>query len=176
MPLQKGHSQDVISSNIKELVKSGKKHKEAIAAALAMARKSKKMAEGGMVADDQDKDASSDLDSESQRGPGELMDQANFAARDDVASPMEQKKERSLADALYEASEESELPHLAEGGLVQPEYSGEESGNKPEPKFDSSEEPASSMPDKPSDHRSAPMDEAVSRAILEHKKKRKFMR
>lgn len=49
MPLAKGHSSQVISSNIKELVGSGKNQKQAIAIALSEARRSKKMAGGGMI-------------------------------------------------------------------------------------------------------------------------------
>lgn len=49
MPLQPGHSQEVVSSNIKELVRSGKKPKQAIAIALTEARKHKRMAGGGIV-------------------------------------------------------------------------------------------------------------------------------
>ncbi len=52
MPLKHGHSQEVVNQNIKEMVKSGHPIKQAIAASLANARKSKKMAEGGMVAPD----------------------------------------------------------------------------------------------------------------------------
>jgi hypothetical protein len=47
MPLHKGHSREVISKNIKELVKSGHKPKQAIAIALGEARKHK--AHGGMA-------------------------------------------------------------------------------------------------------------------------------
>lgn len=52
MPLMKGHSQDVIHSNIRELMRSGKPQKQSIAIALSEARKHK-MSEGGMV-DDED--------------------------------------------------------------------------------------------------------------------------
>lgn len=51
MPLKKGHSHEVISSNIHEMVKAGHPVKQAVAAALAHARKYKKMAEGGEVVD-----------------------------------------------------------------------------------------------------------------------------
>lgn len=49
MPLMKGHSPEVVSSNVKELMKSGRPQKQAVAIALASKRKYKKMAEGGLV-------------------------------------------------------------------------------------------------------------------------------
>jgi hypothetical protein len=42
MPLQKGSSQEVISSNIKEMMASGHPQKQAVAAALNTAGKSRK--------------------------------------------------------------------------------------------------------------------------------------
>ncbi len=42
MPLLKGHSDEIISENIRELKKSGYKHKQAIAIALRKANKHRK--------------------------------------------------------------------------------------------------------------------------------------
>lgn len=48
MPFKKGHSPQVVSENIKEMMRSGKPQKQSIAASLASARKYKKMWKGGM--------------------------------------------------------------------------------------------------------------------------------
>lgn len=42
MPLRKGKSHQVISSNIREMVRAGHPHKQAVAAALSKARGKKK--------------------------------------------------------------------------------------------------------------------------------------
>jgi len=42
MPLKKGKSQKIISSNIKEMIKAGHPQKQAVAAALRQSRASKK--------------------------------------------------------------------------------------------------------------------------------------
>jgi len=46
MPLKKGKSQKVISSNVKELMDSGKKQKQAVAIALSKAGKAKPKPKG----------------------------------------------------------------------------------------------------------------------------------
>lgn len=50
MPLKKGHSDEVVSHNIKKMMSEGYPRKQAIAAALASKRKYKKMEAGGLVA------------------------------------------------------------------------------------------------------------------------------
>ena len=42
MPLTKGHSQAIIRKNIREMVKAGHPHKQAVAAAMRQAREGKK--------------------------------------------------------------------------------------------------------------------------------------
>ena len=64
--LKKGHSREVISQNIREMIASGHKPKQAIAASLANARKSKKMAEGGMMEEDSAADMSAESAARSQ--------------------------------------------------------------------------------------------------------------
>jgi hypothetical protein len=59
VPLKRGHSQEVVHQNVKEMVASGYPVKQAVAASLASARKYKKMAmggyaDGGMVDDDEE--------------------------------------------------------------------------------------------------------------------------
>lgn len=54
MPLIKGHSPEVVSSNVKELLRAGHPKSQAVAIALASKRKFKKMAEGGLVSEDFD--------------------------------------------------------------------------------------------------------------------------
>lgn len=52
MPLKKSGSIEAVHSNIKELVKSGKPQKQAVAISLSNQRKAKKMSLGGMVQDE----------------------------------------------------------------------------------------------------------------------------
>lgn len=146
MPLMKGHSPKVVGSNIKELMKSGRPQKQAIAIALSNARKYKKMSEGGepaeegemdhemmkahggMIHDDMDMDASSDFNENAQRSQAELQSLGE-SHPNDVENPEYQDAERMLAKRLFDASEEAEY---AMGGLVQDGPSGDEpAGNKP---------------------------------------------
>jgi hypothetical protein len=49
MPLKKGSSKKVVSTNIKELMNTGRPQKQAVAIALKTAGKSNRMAQGGMA-------------------------------------------------------------------------------------------------------------------------------
>lgn len=229
MPLKSGRSHEVISQNIKEMIKSGHPHRQAIAAALSNARKSyKKMAKGGL-AESEDGDATPEPQShaagseepfsehiegemhpdaphlesmspdeteyrpdsdrnDNRNSRGEQV-QASFASRDNVENPPEQKKERSLAQAIQDLSDEEDIEYFAEGGLVQPEYEDEELGNKPMADGelswinDGTEQPMSSMPKKPAvlEHKieGAPkhamgMSEPLMNVIMDRKKKRRY--
>lgn len=146
MPLQKGHSPEVVSANIKELVKSGYKPKQAVAISLASKRKYKKMATGGLVNADFDEAGSPQpVDSgdedhyvSSKAADGSKLDYRGTEMNGDdelrslneiredgeyypseVANPMEQDEARSFAAALRRQAEADLGPeHFASGGMV----------------------------------------------------------
>ncbi len=167
MPLIKSGKKEAVGQNIKEMMKSGYKSKQAIAASLSNQRKYKMMAEGGMVDDD--------LDSEHERSLYELMAQGDQMP---VASPEVEKEQMSLASKLHEEHEAME-PY-ASGGLVEP-MSGEE---EPEVHAGVTSEPMSDEPMKPADvgHKvidgvpalMGALSEEAKKAIMEKKRKRMF--
>lgn len=179
MPLKKGHSQEVVSGNIRELMQSGRPQKQAIAAALSNARKYKKLSAGGYA--DFDEGAESDDDTEANRSINELQSMGEDRP-DEIMNPESQDEERMLARALFNRAESDEL-HMAMGGLVQPEH-GMPLGNKPSEDMSSTtEEPMSSEPAKPSelDHAlidgvpaSPGLSDDALAAISERKKRRRF--
>lgn len=142
MPLKSGNSHEVVSSNIKELVRSGKKPTQAVAIALSNKRKFKKMAKGGLVNEDfdeagtpepvdsgdedsymTDKPASvdetlsyrsMDTDDDDQRSIVELDRDGDYHPTE-VANPMEQDEMRSFADALRRSAG---MENYAEGGMI----------------------------------------------------------
>jgi hypothetical protein len=195
MPLKKGHSAEIVSHNIKEMVKAGHPQKQAIAAAMAMKRKSMKMAKGGMVSHDYDEEAGSDWDQDAVRGLEELneLGKEQEAA---IESPEHHEAEKMFAKKLWEKSEEEHmgmahggmLKHkMAHGGLVEPEHAEEEE-SKPELGWidDGSEEPmeveehamGAHGPDEHKIEESVPpsmgLSEEAKKAIDERKKKRRF--
>ncbi len=143
----KGHSPDVIHGNIKELVKSGRDPKQAIAIALANARNSKKMAMGGMVEEDEDM-------------PSDLYEINSRAvdAPEDISNPEEQAEDGQVAFSLKMGN-----PGGMEEGLEQTP-SNELMGAKPsEDMKDGLEEP---MP---------MLSSEVMEALKNKKKNRRYM-
>lgn len=181
MPLKKGHSKEVVKSNIEEMIRYGRPQKQAVAAALSMARKSKKMADGGIVGDDMDKGAGDDLNENSNRSLGEL--QAMGASHpNDVENPDYQNTEKMLAKHLFEESEKNENEiGMSDGGLVQ--GNDDPVGAMPSENMESGAEDMETMLDEPAsvDHsmiEGVPASEGLSddarKAIEDRKKKRRM--
>ncbi len=148
MPLKPGYSQDVISHNIKEMVKAGHPQKQAIAASLANARKhKKKMSQGGDVeheGPDSTGSTSADnevMDTNDITGPspntktydahpsiptaGNTPDDASQTSSMGGLEPDQDTEEfRSLGDEMKDAKPKSDqdlaeaIRHYAEGGEV----------------------------------------------------------
>lgn len=168
MPLKKGHSQEVISQNIKEMVAAGHDPKQAVAASLAHARKYRKMAEGGMVDFDDDLDEGTNNTEDAQRSLGELQAQGRSMPQD-VENPEMEEHDDHLAKALYDKSQSTDALMFAEGGLVEG-MADTDVGNMPdEDMADSTEEPMSSEMMSPM---GLSMDAQM--ALMERKKKRRY--
>lgn len=147
-------------------------HQE-IAAHLATLRK-KKMAQGGLVGDDMDQGAGSDLNENAERGLNELRIQAEDHPSA-VENPEYQDAEHALARALFEKAESQEM-RFAMGGLVQSEEDMP-LGNKPDEEM--SGEMGEPMPADPAATEEAPARPGLSAeamaAIDAKRKKRRFM-
>jgi hypothetical protein len=196
-PLMRGHSSKVVGNNIKELMNSGRKSKQAIAISLANARKYKKMADGGQVMDDggmEDMpeteygmggdDAS--LAKMDEKGPEdrerdirELNADGNYYP-DEVSNPNEQDEARGFAEALRRKAMGVESPEAyAMGGLVEG-MTDTSLGTKPDEDMrdrDEEDEESPSTVGKPV--MEEPMGMGLSREAIEalrmKKKNRKFM-
>ena len=189
-PMRKGHSPEVVSHNVKELVKSGKKQKEAVAIALSAARKYKKMAQGGLVESpdfDEDQDSSNDQDAD--RDQADIAEMGKFH-ENEIANPEAQDAERMFAKKLFEQSEKRE--GYAMGGLVLDKEDGVQvdgvQGTEPDLEWvnDSTEEPMVEESDKEmasdlghSVIEGVPMDkqmlsEEAMKALEAKKKKRRY--
>lgn len=175
MPMMKGHSPKVISSNVKEMMKAGHSQKVSVAASLAHARKYKKMkgfSEGGevqglehggmedmpdpeMAKGGQD-ESMAEMDS---KGPEDyertiiqIGKQGESLAPDEVSNPEELAEAQGFAQALRKMAMSAPGPeNYAKGGLVQagPEEDEKLHGNQPEGVVASPSEPMSSEPKKP---------------------------
>lgn len=158
MPLMKGHSHKAVKSNISEMIKSGHKPKQAIAAALASARK---YAKGGMVEDD-------DLDSEHERGLFDMMEQAD---QPPIASPETEDMQMALAKKIQEKDMAEEY---AMGGLIESEHDTPV-GDKPTEDMDGPMMEEEPMPMVHVSDSGGLTNEALQ-AIADRKKRRRFMK
>jgi len=198
MPLIKGHSQKVISENIKELIKSGHKPKQAIAAALANARKYKKMSDGGQVVEEGGMEdmphpekfhggmdePMSKMDEKGpedyQRSLNEIREDGEYYA-DEVNNPNEMEEEKHFAAALRKKAMHQLSPeHYAMGGLVQDGPEGDEPvGNKPSEDMrgvshEDMEEPTHVGKPMMKEPSGMGLSEEAKRALHEKKRKRNF--
>lgn len=195
MPLMKGNSKEVVGSNIREMMKSGRSRNESIAASLSSARKYKKMADGGMVEDD-DQDEPEvpmyaeggmvDTDPEDyNRSMTELQLEAR-SYPNEVANPETHEQDAEFAKALRRKAQMemgAEGSNFADGGLVEPEHLSD-MGNKPmeEDMEADTAEPLSTMPgrgqgteDKMDRMPSGPeLSEDAKKALMERKMRRRF--
>jgi len=180
MPLIKSASKEAVSANIKEMVKSGMKPKQAIAAALSHQRQMKKMAMGGMVEDKMDTDDGSiDAGSDEMGMPG----QAVYPEGDDEQGLSENvMKAQALAEGLqaarmkandnsvsYEADDMVAGKRMADGGLVDDADGMHEMlGSKPEPKSGGPEAPMSGV------EMSMGLSDEAKKALMAKKAKRSY--
>lgn len=144
-------SHEMIRAKIKKMVAKGHDPKEAMVMALSHARK---MAKGGMVDDEA---------SELNRSINEIN--ADGVDYDEaISNPEDQKEHMKFADMLHKfANDEMDSEGFAMGGLVEGESDGEMGAKPSEDMKSETEEPKMVM------------DEATMKALMEKKKKRKFM-
>lgn len=169
MPLHKGHGPDIVKKNIMEMISAGHDPKQAVAASLSSARKYKKMADGGLV--DDDEGLGSNDNESAVRSIAELQDQADMNPSH-VENPEEESHARMLAKALYEKSEDMEM--MSDGGEVE----GMDGDEMPDEHMASSmDEPMSVEPMAPGPEKEDSMEHlsVMAREALRAKKKmRKF--
>jgi hypothetical protein len=128
MPLKKGHSSEVVSSNIKDLVRAGHEPKQAMAIALAAKRKSKMMADGGMIQEEGtvgEPVYPMDSDNQGLSPKTEAVSEEN----DDLQADKYSANDNTHS---FEADDMVSGKKMSQGGLVQPETTGEKLGTKPD--------------------------------------------
>ena len=135
-------------AKVQKLMKEGYKPKQAVAMAISMARKEKKMADGGYV-----EGSDGDLDQEHERSLAELTIQGD---QPPIANPEEMEAEIALAQNLHKESEKQES--YAMGGLVE----ADDGDEKPEPVM--------------SGGMAEPLSKEAMEAIAQKKKMRRFMK
>lgn len=176
MPLKKGHSREVVSNNIRELVDSGHKPKQAIAIALANARKYKKMAEGGWV-EGQDEPATNPAHQDEEGLSENVMEEE----RQDSGLESEGLSHNNETPE-FNAEPSMPMGHAeAADGLVEALLADTSLGNKPVVHEDGTEEPMSELAGTEADlehpmESGVPMSPALSKEAIEALKRKKAMR
>lgn len=142
MPLKKSGSSEALRSNIQEMIKSGYKPKQAIAASLTNQRKYKKMYEGGMVPPEGDIDDSVDgmvgkptypeVDAgeslsenveQVNRALADALEQSRYSANQEgtlVSEPDMEVMGESMADGAREPISGDETPEVMHDGTKEP--------------------------------------------------------
>lgn len=119
MPLKKGHSKEVVGSNIREMVGAGHPVKQAVAASLAKARKYKNMKDGGWS--EGEDESADEIIEDSEHTPFEEQ-HLGQQHPSEVANPETQDFHRKFFDALTDSSledkEMGELEYMADGGAT----------------------------------------------------------
>lgn len=193
MPLKKGSSHEIVSSNVRELMNAGHPQKQAIAISLASKRKYKKMAQGGMVNEDFDESGTpepvsmgdEDMYMTSKPSAAAKLSYAEGNDMEDenrnlvqinedgkynpsaVANPMEEEYSHMFADAIQK---------MAMGGLVEDMGEMHDSvGNKPsEDMQDGIEEPGADMMSSKADLEHPMVSAEAMEAIRQKRMKRKL--
>lgn len=188
MPLMRSGSHEAVNSNVKELIRSGRKPKQAIAIALSNQRKYKRMADGGQVVADGgmgdvpswERPMGGDVEplskmnqigpEDGQRDLAELNQDANYYPSR-VANPGEMDRQKKMVMALRKMGMDS----YAMGGLIQDGPAGDEPvGNKPSENMSDSVEDTEvdSFVGKPSMENPSGMGLSMeAKAAIERKKK-----
>lgn len=166
MPLKRGHDQETISANIKELVRSGKDPKEAVAIALSHARESKKkMSEGGIV------EAESSMPTYP-KGTDDLGLSPEVEAAGEMARAMQKEKYPANDSTVsYDAGDERDMSRAnqnVEGDTKASLYESRPMVDRGTP----TEESMSDMPKKPTD---SELSEEARKALAAKKARRRFV-
>lgn len=182
MPLKNGHSKEVVNSNIKEMVAAGHPVKNAVAASLAMARKSKKMAMGGMVDDDEGSVESAGEPVYPENDDAEGLSDSVMDAEMGADGLQARKMKANDNSVSYQADDSVAGSMMSKSGLKQADLA-QALGNKPDLGWinDGTGEPMGDEPDKPTDMEHSkiegvPMGMGLSSEAMEALKKKKNRR
>lgn len=168
MPMKKGKSDEVISSNIHEMVKAGHPVKQAVAASLAHSRKYQNMADGGYVeGEDEDEDGQVDFKDNIPSYPVGSNEQGLTFSTEAAG-----KLAQAIQKSKYAANEMSYQPKMEDQDA--PGEPGSDEGLLTKPGSEHTE--YGTKPTKPMEAVTGEsMSEEAKAAIEERKKRRRFM-